>query len=155
MAQQKIDWVLVKDSPTTAFGAVGFLNNKVVTVVAFYEDRDGDMDGKVSWGEAIACFVSPVSVKGTAVNSVAQTAKYSSEILTRDPGFKQVADQMFVNFMSGLVLDGIYAVYFAPGISMAGGGIAKNVTSSMIKQLVIRKGFEATVKKIFMESAGR
>ena len=149
MAQQNIKWVLVKGSPTKAIGAVGFLNGKAVTILAFFDDRDANMDGKVSWSESFTCFISPISVKGSAVTTVAQTAKYSLEIAKHDPSFKVVADRMFLNFMGGVVLEGIYAAYFAPGVSMVGSGLAKTVTSCMIKQLVIRKGFEASVKKVF------
>lgn len=150
-----MDWVLIKKWSDKPIGAVGFLNNEAVAVVAFFDDRDGNKDGKVSFGERVAAFLSPIKVEGSAVTEVAMQARVEMEVLSRDPGFGQMAANMFMNFARGLMLDGIYAVYFSRGVSMVGGGIAKQVTSGMVKEFVVKKGFETAVKEAFKAAVGR
>ncbi len=72
----------------------------------------------------------------------------------RDPSFREEVTRAFTAFGSNLILQGIYQVYFARGVSMAGEGFAARITESEIMQFVIRKGFAAEVKSAF-ESALR
>lgn len=152
---QSMDWVLIYKFKKEPIGAVGFLGNEVVTVIAFYDDRDGNKDGKVSIGERIASMLSPISVEGSAVTEVAMQARVNMDVMMRDPGFGQVAMQMFLNFARGLVLDGIYAAYFKRGVSMTGKGVAKLVTDGMVKEFVIKKGFEKAVREAFDAAVAR
>lgn len=151
----EMEWIPIVKFGKEPIGAVGFLGNDAVAVVAFYDDRDGNKDGKVSWGEAIAAALSPISVEGSAVTEVAMQARIETKILMRDPSFSQMAANMFANFARGLVLDGIYAVYFSRGVKMAGGGIARTITKNMVKEFVIKKGFEKAVKEAFKATTGR
>ncbi|GEM_PF-869007 len=148
----KIEWVTIKKWGPEPIGAIGFIGNDVVAVVAFFDDRDGDKDGDVSLFERVAFKLSPVSMKGGNVVEVAMQARVDMDVIMRDPSFNQVAMQMFVKFAHGLVMDGIYAAYFSRGVSMTGKGVAKMITSSMVKGFVIRKGFESAVKKAFKEA---
>jgi len=148
----KIEWVTIKKWAPEPIGAIGFIDNDVVAVVAFFDDRDGDKDGDVSLFERAAFMLSPVSMKGGNVVEVAMQARVDMDVVMRDPSFDRMAMQMFVNFAQGLVMDGIYAAYFSRGVSMAGKGVAKMITGNMIKGFVIRKGFESAVKKAFKEA---
>jgi hypothetical protein len=150
-----IDWILIKKFKPEPIGAVGFLNNEVVVVISFYDDADGNEDGKVSWLEWGASKLSPVSIEGMKVTAVAMQARVEPDVILRDGNFPQVAARMFVEFARGLVIDGVYAAYFSRGVSMVGGGIAKVVTSGMVKEFVIKKGFEKAVKEVFNLSVGR
>lgn len=150
-----IDWVLIKKWGPEPIGAIGFLGNEAVSIIAFYDDRDGNKDGRVSTGEWIASKLSPISMEGSAVVEVAMQARIEMEVLRRDPGFPNMAANLFLNFARGLVLDGIYAAYFARGVKMAGGGLAKTVTSGMVKEFVVKKGFEKTVREAFDQAVAR
>ncbi len=150
-----MDWVLIKKWSDTPIGAVGFLNNEAVAVIAFFDDKDGNKDGKVSFGEKVAAFLSPIKLDGSAVTEVAMQARVEMDVIMRDPGFNQMAMNLFMNFARGIILDGIYAVYFSRGVSMAGGGIAKQVTSGMVKEFVVKKGFETAVKEAFKAAVDR
>jgi hypothetical protein len=154
-AADTLDWVLIKKFGPEPIGAVGFLGDEVVAVIAFYDDLDGNRDGKVSWFEWGVGKISPVQLEGRNVTEVAMQARVEWDVISRDSGFPQVAAQMFTSFARGLIIDGIYAAYFARGIGMAGGGIAKTVTSGMVKEFVVKKGFEIAVKKAFMAGVGR
>ncbi len=155
MPANSMDWVLITKFGDKPIGAIGFMGNTAVSVVAFYDDRDGNKDGKVSWGEWGAAKLSPISLEGSAVTEVAMQARVEPDVILRDGDFPTMAANMFLNFAKGLVLDGIYAAYFSRGVSMAGGGIAKKVTSGMVKEFVIKKGFESAVKEAFKAGVGR
>jgi hypothetical protein len=147
-----MDWIAVEKF-SKLIGAVGFIDNDAVAVAAFYDDADADKDGKVSTGEWIGSKIL-FNVHGMAVTEVAMQARVELDIVGRDPNFNAMALKMFVNFAQGLIAQGIYITYFSRGVSLAGSGLASTLTSSMIKQLVIRKGFESAVKKVFMKGVG-
>lgn len=155
MAAGKMEWVLVHKFGADPIGAVGFIGNDAVSVVAFFDDRDGNSDGKVSIGERLAAVLSPISIEGRNVAEVAMQAKYDLDILQRDASFANMASKLFLNFARGLVLDGIYAVYFSRGVKMSGKGIAKYIGGGTVKELIVRKGFEKTVKEAFNASTAR
>ena len=75
---------------------------------------------------------------------------WGSRIRIRDSSIQRIAMNLYLSFARGLIADGIYKAYFAPGIQMVGAQVAGLITSSMVKQFVIRKGFEAAVKEIVM-----
>ncbi len=155
MAADTIDWVLIKKWKPEPIGAIGFIGNDAVMVVAFFDDRDGNQDGKVTWGEKAAYFISPFSLEGMAITEVAMQARVEMDVVMRDPSFQRMASNMFLSFAEGLVKDGIYAVYFSRGVKMAGAGLAKTITTGMVKQFVVKKGFEAAVKAAFKGAVAR
>ena len=81
-------------------------------------------------------------------------ARVQMNIIERDPSFNQIAMSMFLSLASGLIAQGVYKAYFSQPVSLIGSSLASMITSSMIKQFVIRKGFEAAVKKAFMKGVG-
>ncbi|PGH58048.1 hypothetical protein CRT60_08825 [Azospirillum palustre] len=150
-----MDWVLITKFGNNPIGAIGFVGDDAVAIAAFYDDRDGNQDGKVSLLERFAAKISIVRLDGLSVTEVAMQARVDPDVLERDPSFAQVASQIYLNFAKGLILDGIYAAYFARGVSMTGKGIAQLVTSSTVKGFVVRKGFEGVVKDAFYNVTGR
>ncbi|PWC78343.1 hypothetical protein [Azospirillum sp. TSH64] len=150
-----MDWVLITKFGNNPIGAIGFVGDDAVAIAAFYDDRDGNQDGKVSLLERFAAKISIVRLDGLSVTEVAMQARVDPDVLERDPSFAQVATQIYLNFAKGLILDGIYAAYFARGVSMTGKGIAQLVTSSTVKGFVVRKGFESAVKDAFYNVTGR
>jgi hypothetical protein len=149
MATPTIEWVPVSGNAGRRIGAIGFIGNDVAIVAAYYDDRDGDQNGTVSWGEAVVAFMSPIKLDGRAVTEVAMAARADPDIVLRDATFAQEAARMFVAFAGGLIKDGIYTVYFSRAVKAAGAGIAARVADGMVKQFVVRKGFEAAVKKAY------
>ncbi|MEP4196420.1 MAG: hypothetical protein ABJL99_12380 [Aliishimia sp.] len=147
-----IEWIEVEKFKP--IGAVGFIGNDIVAILAYYDDKDGNQDGKVSIGEKVASFLFPIKLDGQHVTEVAMQARVEMNIAMRDPSIYQISGSMFTSFASGLVIQGAYAAYFGRGVSVLGKGIAKQVTSGMVKEFVVRKGFEAAVKEAFMTTAG-
>ncbi|MGH1330360.1 MAG: hypothetical protein ACRBBK_05715 [Paracoccaceae bacterium] len=150
----EIEWISIKKFKPEPIGAIGFIGNDAVAVIAFYDDADGNKDGKVSLGEKIISKISPISLDGSAVVEVAMQARVDMDVIMRDPSFSKMAANMYLNFAKGLIADGIYAAYFGRGVKMTGKGIAKIVTSGMVKQLVVRKGFEKAVREAFDSATG-
>jgi hypothetical protein len=154
---EKIEWIAVRKFKPEPIGAVGFIGNNAVAIASFFDDADGDQDGTVSTGEWLASKLM-FNLSGKALTEVAMQARVQMDILMRDTSIDQIAKGMFVNFAQGLVAQGIYTAYFARGVGLIGGGIASRIGGGMVKQLVIRKGFEAAVKTAFlasMQPAGR
>lgn len=153
---EKIEWILI-DGIVSKFyiGAVGLIGDKVAIIVSFFDDKDGNLDGKVSALEWIVFKTSPISLKGQAITSVAMAASNNMEVVLRDPDFKRLASSMFVNFAQGLVIDGIYATYFSGAVRTGVGAAFANPTRYKVVNFVIRKGAEASVKKIYGAAAGR
>jgi hypothetical protein len=148
-----IEWVAVRKFGPRPIGAVGFIGPDAVAMIAFYDDADGNRDGRVGWGEWIASKISPISLKGRNVTEVAMQGRVEPDIILRDSSFPQLAARLFASFASGLVLQGYYQAYFARPVSLIGGGIARRITQGMVKEMVVRKGFETAVKRAFMTAA--
>jgi hypothetical protein len=144
-----IEWVLVPGIGGRMIGAIGFIDGRAAVVAAFYDDRDGNKDGEVSWGEWLASKLSPIGIEGMAVTEVAMAARFMPEVLMRDGGFAQEAAQMYVSFAAGLVADGIYAAYFSRGVGRVAGAAASAIGGGVVKEFVIRKGMEKAVKEIY------
>ncbi|HET9904624.1 MAG TPA: hypothetical protein VFQ27_13090 [Xanthobacteraceae bacterium] len=143
------DWVVIRGNTNREIGAIGFVDGKAAIIAAFYDDNDGNQDGTVSWGEYLAAKFSPISLQNRAVTEVAMAARLELEVLERDPSFAEVAAQMFLNFARGLLIDGVYAVYFSRAVSTIAKPIAGRLASDMVRQFVIRKGMEKAVKAAY------
>jgi hypothetical protein len=143
-----IDWIAVEKFKL--IGAVGFIGEDAVAIAAFYEDTDANKDGKVSWDEWVGSKLL-FDLRGTKVTEVAMQARFQMNIIERDPSFNQIAMSMFLCLASGLIAQGVYKAYFSQPVSLIGSSLASIITSNMIKQFVIRKGFEAAVKRTFMK----
>lgn len=146
---QDFDWIVVSDFTGKQIGMVGFLGNDAVAIATFYDARDANKDGKVSWGEWGAAKLSPIGLGNMAVAEVAMAGRSEMRITQRDPSYMQMSAQIYTSFAAGMVMDGIWTAYFRPGVKAVAGGVAKTVTNSMIKQMIIRKGFEAAAKSAF------
>jgi hypothetical protein len=149
-----IEWLGISQY-SKLIGAVGIIDRHACIVVSFYEDQDGNQDGTVNAGEWLASKLAPISIEGHATLQVAMAAKYNLRLLEKDADFARWADQQFLKFASGLVIDGIYAAYFSRGVSLIGGGMAKMITSGMVKEFIVKKGFETVVKEAFQAAVGR
>lgn len=145
----KIDWVVITGNTNKEIGAIGFLDNQAVVVAAFYDDYDGNKDGKVSFGEWAVGKLSPIGLKKMGITEVAWQARYNEDVVLRDSDFNSIAVNMFLTFAKGLVADGIYAAYFSQAVSMVAAPIAGRLTSNFVASFVIKKGMEASVKRLY------
>lgn len=151
MAQ--VEWVEVRDG-AQAIGAVGFLGNEAVIIASYFEAADGNLDGQVSVGEWLTFKLSPIGLEKVNLNRVAQAAKYQEAILMRDANFHIWANQMFLNFASQMVRDGIYASYFRIPVARGAGALASALTRSKVKEFLVKKGLESAVEQAFKAAVG-
>jgi hypothetical protein len=145
-----LEWKLVyKPRTYKPIGAVGFNGDDIVVIAAFYEDKDWDDDGKVSLLER---FVPIFSGKGRAIAEVVTAAYSDPDIMIRDPSIRQWYGNAIVNFANGMIVEGIYKVYFSQAIGMAAGSVAGSITQNTVKSYLIKKGLETTVKQLYMKT---
>jgi hypothetical protein len=149
-----IDWYVVKPTGyAKALGALGFVDDKVVIITSFYDDRDANRDGSVSIPERVVFFISPLRMDGAIVD-VAMAARFDMEVLERDPEFHSMAVKLWLNFARGLVKDGMYAAWLGVHVNRGCGLVAKELASGLVKQFIIKKGMETVVKKSLRKSLG-
>jgi hypothetical protein len=148
-----VDWKIVKNTWThKPIGAVGFVGDEIAVIVAFYDDKDANHDGRVSLSER---FLSMFSMQGRALAEVANHAYADPDILTRDPSIYQLRGQLTAKFASGLVAEGIYKAWFSQGIGQAAGAIAGQITQNMVGSYVIKRGLEKAVALAYREGFRR
>ena len=145
---EKMDWIIIENFGKQ-IGAIGFIGDKAAVVVSFYDDNDGNQDGKVSWGEWLAAKISPVGLTGKATVEVAMAARVEMDVIMRDPTFGSMAMNMYLNFAKGLIADGIYAAYFSRGVSAIAKPMAGRIATNIVAQFVVRKGMESAVKAAY------
>ena len=149
----ELDWMIVRGHGNKGIGAVGFIGDEAVIITAFFDDKDGNMDGKVSIGERIgASFLG--GLKGKALATVGMQARADPDILMRDTNVYSMGAKLFVNFAQKMAKEGLYAAYFRMPISMGSGAAAKMIVSGTIKQFAVKKTAEAAVGKAIRSSMG-
>lgn len=153
--EDEIEWYIVRDMRKKPLGALGFVGDTVAVITSFYDDRDANRDGTVSIPERVVGLISPLGTKGQAVMEVAMAARFDMDVLERDPEFYNVALNLWLNFSRNLIIDGAYAAWFSMGVGQASGAIAKSITGNVVKQFIIRKGMESTIKYAVKKSFGR
>lgn len=123
-------------------GAMGLINNKIAVIVTFFDDLDANHDGSVSGAEYIFGW----GQKGIQAALVARAAPLNRELLKRCPGdIMVVQKETFALFARDLMLDAAFKVYFMRGVGAAGGVVANMITTSLVKNIMIRKGFSTIV----------
>jgi len=142
-----LDWQLVYQRGTRKpIGAVGFHGDEIAVMVTFYHDKDWDNDGEVSLYERFGALFTG---DGRAMAEVATAAYSDPDIMIRDQSIRQWYGNAFTHFANGMIVEGIYKVYFAKAIGQAAGGVAGLITQDTIKSYLIKKGLEAVVKKSY------
>ncbi len=146
-----MEWVTVEHTITkNEIGALGFIGDKIAVVATFYDDRDGNYDGKVGLGERIGSLL--LGLEGRARVEVLSQAKGHPDIYIRDPSLGQLQGAAIVEFASGMIMDGIYIAYFQTGVKQMCGAIASSLVSNGVAKFFIRTGMEQAVKKAYEAS---
>jgi hypothetical protein len=147
-----MDAVLVKDRDgRTVIGAVVFIDDQIVAIVAYFEDKDWDHSGDVDLKER---FFSFFGLKGKALAEVASRAIEDPNIMMRDPAIRQWQGNLLTAFASTMIIEGLYKTYLSLPISRASGVIAGQITQSAIKSFVIKKGMEKAVEAAYKQATG-
>ena len=143
------DWVTVQDRSGRDIGMVGFIAGDAVAIASLFDGRDADKDGRVSMVERVVWAVSPFSLDGAAIAEVAMQGRHNPLITDRDPSFFRMSANIFASFAGNMAVDAVWSVYFKRGVRAAGTGVATVISDNMVKQLVIRKGFERLAREGF------
>lgn len=144
---QGIDWIVIDEYRGKPIGAIGFVGNDAAVIAAFYDAYDTDQDGKVSWTEWGISWIPGLNVDDYEITKVAMTARVNQKVLKRDSGFPQLANNIYLNFASGLISEGVYKAYMGRAISAGGTIIAGVLSEDLVKRYLIKKAFGYAVKK--------
>jgi hypothetical protein len=151
MADRNIEWIVIFSGPYK-IGAVGFLGNTAAVVVSFYDDRDFDHSGKVSFGEKVGSFLyslTPLPKPMGGMSQVMYLASFNPDIINRDLDFARDAQMNYWSEIESRVTSAYYALYIGNQVSEIAGAIAGRVASNVVAKYVIRKGLESAVKAAF------
>lgn len=131
-------------------GALGFLDNRVVTIVSFFDERDLDRDGNVSWKERLFSYV-PLFGRneGEMIVRIALEGGRSGDVYQRDPTFRSQASWIFQEFAGGLIRESIYLAYFDRPVRLVSTAASKRIFKGKIKQILVRTGSTTIVKQAF------
>lgn len=149
----QIEWYEVYHQSISGLeiGAAGFLGSQAVAIASYFDDRDLNRDGRVSLEERMLSFVSPVRLSGANIVRVASGA-WDQYHAIDSCGLMELRNRTFIKLASNLWLDGIFSAYVGKLAKIPGARLAKGMTDHEIAQLVIRKTFESTLKRIIEET---
>jgi hypothetical protein len=146
-------WIEVIGNTNVPIGAVAVHGNSVPIVVAYFDDLDGNRDGRVSMGEKVAGFLAKGvglggALSGSGVLAVVMAARHEPDIVVDTDFISGVFSQTYSEWSRRTILDAAYGVYFKPLMGLAAGQIAGNLTGNAIKAFAIKKGMEAVAAAI-------
>ena len=146
-------WIQVVSNINMPIGAVAVHGNSIPIVVAYFDDLDGNRDGRVSMGENVAGFFAKGvglggALSGSSVLAVVMAARTEPEIAVYTDFRRGVFAETYREWSRRTILDAAYGAYFKPLVGVAAGRIASNLTDSAIKAFAIKKGMEAVAAAI-------
>lgn len=148
----EIEWVSVRSRDgRIPIGAVGFIGDEIVTIVAFFEDKDWDYNGNLDAKER---FFSLFTLKGKALADVASRAVEDPDILMRDPAIKRMQGSLLQSFAGTLIAEGMYKTYLSALVGQASGTLAGIATQNAVKSFVVKKGMEKAVEAAYRKAIG-
>ena len=152
-SSDELDWYVVRAiDERLPIGALGFVGNQLAIIVAFFDDQDGDKNGRVSIGEFVVSRIIPFRITGRNIVEVVIAAKDDVKVNERDPEFKRTATKLFLSYFSGLIVDGAYTAWLGVSINRASGIVARQISAGLVKQFVIKKGMEGVVREMYRKA---
>lgn len=149
MSSRKLEWVIVKGIRVQEgrdVGALAYSDGELVAVVAFHAANDFNQDGKVTFGEKVRSFLPLVGNENQVMASVLTAAYSDPSILVRGGGITAMRGRAITSLGFSLIAEGAYLTYFRSPVSTVSGALAKQITSGMVKQIVVKQGFSALFK---------
>ena len=145
MSQSGLDWVIIRYRGKK-IGAIGFVGNTAAVICSFFDPRDYNRDGDVSFGERIVGYLSPVNVEKLGIVEIVQAAKGEELVYTRDGTFELMANHMAIHFFKELAAEGAFTAWLGRSLAAVDAAIPAAMRGSALKQMVIRKGMKPVLK---------
>lgn len=147
---RQLIFIEIEEFPGSPIGQIGFLDNKAVIIVAYYDDYDTNKDGEVSWREYFSSFTDATGLlKNEQFTKVAMTARLNPKVLSIDSGFYQKANNIYLSFAGGLIISGVYEVYLSQAVASAASFAGKRIIGDSLKRkFLIEKGAEKAVEEV-------
>ncbi len=149
MANDQVEWVVIKDNRLDGreVGALAYSGGDIAAVVAYHEPRDFNQDGTVTTGEKARAFIPLFGNENQVMASVLRAAYEDPNILVRGGGIRQLYGRAFTQLGFSLISEGVYLAYFQSPVSAISGSIAKQITSGMVKQMIVKQAFSSLFKQ--------
>lgn len=147
---RQLRFIEVEESTGSPIGQIGFLANKAVIIVSYYDEYDSNRDGEVDWGEWYASFFDQVGLlKNEQFTKVAMSGRLNPKVLSIDSGFPQKANNIFLSFAASLIITGTYEVYLSQAVASAASLVGKRlIGNSLTRKFIIEKGAEKAVEEV-------
>lgn len=147
---RQLRFIEIEESTGSPIGQIGFLDNKAVIIVSYYDEYDRDRDGEVGWKEWFFSFSDTVGMlKNEQFTKVAMTARVNPKVLSIDKEFHQKANNIYLSFASGLLIAGVYEVYLSQAVASAASLVGKRIIgNSLARKFLIEKGAEQAVGEV-------
>lgn len=150
MSSQQLEWVVVKAGvKPKPIGAIAFYQKKAAIITSCFDEKDSNRDGSVSTFEWAVGLMSPLNLKNSALADVALAAAKDYEILERDPSFQVDGERFWLSFTRGLATDAVYFTWFRRCVQQTASIAATVATTNLVKQYVIRKGMEKSIRLLY------
>ena len=148
--KRRLIFIEIEGSPGSPIGQIGFLDNKAVIIVSYYDEYDSDRDGEVGLDEYLFSFLDQIGLfKNEQFTKVAMTARLNPKVLNIDSGFYQKANNIYLSFAGGLVIAGTYEVYLSQAVASAASLVGKRlIGNSLTRKFLIEKGAEKAVEEV-------
>lgn len=146
---RRLIFIEIEESPGSPIGQIGFLGNKAVIIVSYYDEYDTDKNGSVGLGEwlAGAIFDAAGLLKNEQFTKVAMTARLNPKVLSIDSGFYQKANNIYLSFAAGSAISGVYEVYLSQAVASAASLVGRRIIgNSLTRKYLIEKGAEKAVE---------
>ena len=143
-------FIEIEEFPGSPIGQIGFLDNKAIIIVAYYNEYDTNKDGKVDWKEYLISFTDAIGLfKNEQFTTVAMTARVNPKVLSIDSGFPQKANNIYLSFAGGMLIAGTYEVYLSQAVAGAASLVGKRlIGDSLTRKFLIEKGAENAVGEV-------
>lgn len=151
LKNRRLILIEIEESPGNPIGQIGFLGNKAVIIVSYYDEYDTDKDGSVGLGEWMASIIfdSAGLLKNEQFTKVAMTARLNPKVLSIDSGFYQKANNIYLSFASGMLMSGIYEVYLSQAVASAASLVGRRIIgNNLTRKYLIEKGAEKAVEEV-------
>ena len=146
----KIDWMFVPGLAGQNIGAIGFINNRIAVISAFFEE--GKKDGTLFWFDWSLEKNWPICCESHAVLEVAFSASVMPEVIRRDGSFYKWSQHYFTNFAGKINTEATLVSFFSIEIKKLNEEASAIIGGGLVREYIIRPGMEAAVHRCYASS---
>ena len=133
-------------------GTIGFIDGQIAVVVSFYDGQDANKDGKVDWKESAAAWAGGFLSDALKTLGLQEVINAYAESGYIDPSERiELIKETKRNAMKvgvDLTIKALLEQYLSKIVGLLGEGLAAKLVKGDIKDFIVKKSFEESVKKL-------